>query len=214
MWNSAKRAARYRRWVVIWCLFEMWNSASRRSSTTCRVVIWCLFEMWNSKETVMRRRAKLWFDAYLKCETVHGINVIGDSLLWFDAYLKCETVKSTTKCGEDSCDLMLIWNVKQYLWCALVRPCRCDLMLIWNVKQFLQRKRISWMRCDLMLIWNVKQWYNERWHKASVVIWCLFEMWNSWAKYSSVSTPLWFDAYLKCETVLGRDCPLLSTQIK
>ena len=187
----------------------------------------------------------MWFDAYLKCETVAGLDMGKDEELWFDAYLKCETVVCELRYRRTGCDLMLIWNVKQlatisttinnelwfdaylkcetvggasqkresqlwfdaYLKCETVRSRNgasrrsCDLMLIWNVKQLIAWYTRGVCCCDLMLIWNVKQYdcKNSRLH--SVVIWCLFEMWNSKKMDLQLSALLWFDAYLKCETV-------------
>ena len=55
-------------------------------------------------------------------------------------------------------------------------------MLIWNVKQFYEDKEEPGRGCDLMLIWNVKQFQGCIYTKDCVVIWCLFEMWNSSTK--------------------------------
>ena len=197
-WNYAIIRTVWSLTKLAWCLFEMWNSpsfapriapplwfdaylkcetvssaangagcdlmliwnvkqsASRRTRAR-RVVIWCLFEMWNSAQAEVDRGRQLWFDAYLKCETVQRGSGNHRTLLWFDAYLKCETVMTKNPITPNSCDLMLIWNVKQ---------CR-----------------------------------HPRRRQPRVVIWCLFEMWNSAGPDDLNETVLWFDAYLKCETV-------------
>ena len=53
-----------------------------------------------------------------------------------------------------------------------------------------------------MLIWNVKQYEVGLDDRDAVVIWCLFEMWNSKIRNVHNFPELWFDAYLKCETVM------------
>ena len=244
MWNSCAAPWPSRSSVVIWCLFEMWNSPTIIKRSSNQVVIWCLFEMWNSPkpkdtdgaelwfdaylkcETVvvseLVERFQLWFDAYLKCETVHEHTWSAERGLWFDAYLKCETVR---RCGRSStrcCDLMLIWNVKQWtsrrqvrmpvvIWCLFEmwnsqRKKEGDESTLW-FDAYLKCETVScncpWevAGCDLMLIWNVKQSTAPPSVRRWVVIWCLFEMWNSVTPPSARATPLWFDAYLKCETV-------------
>ena len=74
-------------------------------------------------------------------------------------------------------------------------------MLIWNVKQLVDEIEFRFSSCDLMLIWNVKQYFLDLFFDFLVVIWCLFEMWNSTILLGWLHRELWFDAYLKCETV-------------
>ena len=99
------------------------------------VVIWCSIEMWNNGRHLSLRKLPLWFDALLKCETIRG---------------------SSTP-GPFCCDLMLYWNVKQYI--------------------------LELPNDRMVVIWcSIEMWNNNTAGQntaAFVVIWCSIEMWNN-----------------------------------
>ena len=184
--------------MLIWNVKQF--AAARRSREV--VVIWCLFEMRNSTITWTTSTRQLWFDAYLKWETV-----------W-----------RARRAPPSCCDLMLIWNVKQsHTGDYSIKGC-CDLMLIWNVKQSLRqihqgRSVVIWCSFEmwnspgfgpfdwrLVVIWCSFEMWNSTTKEGEkpneVVIWCSFEMWNSALIFTNASWALWFDAHLKCETVV------------
>ena len=143
--------------------------------------------------------------------------------LWFVAYLKWETVFTQIRISISCCDLMLIWNEKQWKEKISDEYQCCDLMLIWNEKQSdgvpaaqqpvviwcLFEMRNSWPHHNhergVVVIWCLFEMRNSRlayrFRKGSVVIWCLFEMRNSADITNGTLFVLWFDAYLKWETV-------------